>query len=400
MLNPTTSLEYLGFRVDSVKQCFQVPKRKIDSWASLRESILACKKSVDVKTLQRFQGKCISFSLAVPAAKLFIREISSGIASATASGLVQISPSLREELRQWRFLDTWQECMPWRDERHFNLSISTDASGFGWGGIVHMPLSDQKVGDYWSEQQRQLNISTKEMLALVNTVKALPACIKDCRLDAFVDSKVLIGAWEGQGSRSAQLTKATKELFWVLSDRNLQLCLSYVRSSDNLADDPSRRLSRMDSGLSKKAWSTVQRSFGGRVGHSIDLMALDSNSVTGKDGLPLPHFSPWPTPYSQGVNLFAQDLHLAENMENPYVFPPFILIGPVLKFLYKFKVSFTVVVPEIRPYPFWWPELMARTQSRVVLGAKGSLDVILAPTRCGFEPMACPFTLWACRVLF
>ena len=55
----TTSLEYLGFNVDSCKQSFLVPERKITSWACLREEILAHKKVVDVKTLQRFQGKCI-----------------------------------------------------------------------------------------------------------------------------------------------------------------------------------------------------------------------------------------------------------------------------------------------------------------------------------------------------
>lgn len=84
VLTPCTSLEYLGLVIDSESQCFRVPRRKIDEWASLREDILDAKTSVDVNTLQRFQGKCISFSLAVPAVKLFIQEMNSGIASAFA----------------------------------------------------------------------------------------------------------------------------------------------------------------------------------------------------------------------------------------------------------------------------------------------------------------------------
>ena len=55
----------------------------------------------------------MSFSLAVPATKLFIREMSSAIASASANGLVSISLALREELTHWRFLDSWQKCLPW-----------------------------------------------------------------------------------------------------------------------------------------------------------------------------------------------------------------------------------------------------------------------------------------------
>ena len=131
VLCPTTSLEYLGLIVDSVSQCFRVPSRKIEAWAFLRESILTHKESVHVKSLQRFQGKCISFSLAVPAAKLFIREISRGIGRVSSSGFMCLTQDLREELEYWRFLDTWEESVPWRSEYHMRMSVSSDASGFG-----------------------------------------------------------------------------------------------------------------------------------------------------------------------------------------------------------------------------------------------------------------------------
>lgn len=277
--------------------------------------------------------------------------------------------------------------------------MSTDASGHGWGGFVHLPSGDQQLGDYWDDNQRKINISTKEMLAVSNTVKALPLEATNCRLDAHVDSLVLIGAWEGQGSKnSPELTKATKELFWALCDRNLQLRLSYVPSCENQADGPSRQLSRLDSTLSSKAWGLVDRLFGGVYGHSIDLMALDSNAVVGRDGTPLPHFSP--SPNAQGVNLFAQDLGKVRNATNPFVFPPFGLIGAVLHFLYPFRIPFTIIVPEIYPRPLWWPELMARSANRVVIGVKADLNVLLSPTKHGFAPISCPFTLWACRVSF
>jgi hypothetical protein len=69
VLHPTRSLEYLGFIVDTSKQAFLIPERKASSFGKLRDHILGRKKSVDVKSLQRFQGKCISLSLAVPVAK-------------------------------------------------------------------------------------------------------------------------------------------------------------------------------------------------------------------------------------------------------------------------------------------------------------------------------------------
>ena len=399
VLSPTTALEYLGLVVDSEKLSFLIPVRKIESFAALREDILACKSWVALKTLQRFQGKCISFSLAVPMAKLFIREMSSAIARAPANGQVPLNEFLKEELSYWRFLDNWEQYLPWKEEKHYTVSLSTDASGHGWACVLHLPSGDQSFRDYWNPDQRELFISSKEMLALVHAIKALPQEIRNGRLDAYVDSQVMIGAWNAQGSKkSPQLTRVTKQLFFALSSRNIQLNLQYLPSQENQADAPSRRLSPLDVKLSVTAFAAVDQAFGGSGGHSFDLMALDSNAPMGRNGIPLPHFTPFLSPCSAGVNLFCQDLRSVSQMSNPYVFPPFGLIGPVLKFLYGFKIPFTVIIPEFNPPLFWWPELMARCPDKLCLGEQGDMDVLLTPSRSGYRPTPCTTSMWACRV--
>ena len=62
-----------------------------------------------------------------------------------------------------------------------------------------------------------------------------------------------------------------------------------------------KRMLPLDAILSNRAWNLVQDAFGGTVGHTINLMALDSNVVCGKDSLPLPHFTPFPSRGSQFV---------------------------------------------------------------------------------------------------
>lgn len=214
---------------------------------------------MDIKSQQQFQGKCISLSLAVPPAKLFIREISHAIVSASSNALVPLSQALRSELIHWRFLDTWRECVPWREERHLRLSVSSDASGYGWGTIFHESSGDWALGDYWDDCQKGLNISTKEMLALVNSIRAAPECVRDCRVDVFVDSQVLIDSWYGQGSsKSLELTNTTKDLFFVLAARNRQLNLFHVSSRENSADGPSRTICLSDSKLSLSVWAQVE----------------------------------------------------------------------------------------------------------------------------------------------
>ena len=400
VLYPAKRIEYLGHVVDSSKQAFELPGSKVVAFATLREEILACKKTVNVRTLQRFQGKCVSFSLAVPGAKLFIRNISSAIASSPGNGQVKMTDSLREEICHWRFLDSWKGHIPWREERHVRLSLSTDASGYGWGCVMHSTSGDQSFRDYWNPQQIGLNISTKEMLAISNAIKATPEHVRDCRVDVQVDSQVAIDTYNGQGSKnSPQLTAATKELYFTVVNRNLQLELSHIASDRNEADGPSRCLSALDSTLSPRVWELIEHTFGGLCGHTFDLMALDSNAQLSKGGTPLPHFTPCPSPQSKGVNFFAQDInHIGPAMANPYIFPPFGLVPAVLRFLTQFRIPFTIVVPELYPRPFWWPILTGLSRKAICLGSEGDWDVLRYPSRSGYKPRVCPFKLWAFRV--
>jgi len=136
VLTPVTSLEFLGLTVDSELQAFKIPPEKLKKFIALRESILELKKIVPTKTLQRFQGKkkkkkCISFALAVPAAKLFIRNIAGALSSAHRSSEVNFSSPLREEITHWRFMDTWTGHVSWRTEKHTRISVESEASGSG-----------------------------------------------------------------------------------------------------------------------------------------------------------------------------------------------------------------------------------------------------------------------------
>jgi len=133
----------------------------------------------------------------------------------------------------------------------------------------------------------------------------------------------------------------------------------YVPSLENPADTLSPRLSSLDYMLAPKIWNGVQKEFGGVEGHLCDLMALDSNVMTDKLGQPLPHFTPYPSPDSMGVNLFAQDLlKFSSAMQCPYIFLPHVLVGPVLHFLLSYRQSCTVMVLDIYPRKYWWPMLL------------------------------------------
>ena len=87
--------------------------------------------------------------------------------------------------------------------------------------------------------------------------------------------------------------------------------------------------------LSEKTWSQVQQAFGE---HSLDLFPLDSNAMIGIDGRPLQHFTPFWTPNTAGVNVFAQNI---SQQENCYAFPPFNLLVPLIGLINECQIVCT-----------------------------------------------------------
>ncbi|KAK2552756.1 Protein LIGHT-DEPENDENT SHORT HYPOCOTYLS 6 [Acropora cervicornis] len=146
---------------------------------------------------------------------------------------------------------------------------------------------------------------------------------------------------------------------------NLSLSLHYVPSHLNPAHQPSRVLSDLDCTLSQDRWKRIDTTFGP---HTIDLMALPSNVRHNRSGNPLPFFSPFPCPQSAGTNVFAQSI---ARQENAYLFPPFLLTGPLFRFLESQSCTFTIIVPDISPRKYWWPLVFCRASCAYKLASKG-----------------------------
>lgn len=111
VLEPTTWLKFLGMVFDQVK------------FAELRRSVLSKGSTIPLKSIQKLIGKCISFSLAFPGAKFYIREMGVTVGQASRVVDVTLSPTLREEIEFWHFLDGWQDAIPWIQESHMFVLI-------------------------------------------------------------------------------------------------------------------------------------------------------------------------------------------------------------------------------------------------------------------------------------
>lgn len=146
ILIPRQAVPYLGFMVNSVKQAFLLLEGKKRQFCHLIRFVLGS-DSIDLKTLQRLFGKCISFALAVPGARLFTNEINLAISKAARSSCpIPLSGSLMLEIESWTFLESWEDFLPWRSEFHRQVVLYSDASPFTWGAVL-IPLCPATINN-------------------------------------------------------------------------------------------------------------------------------------------------------------------------------------------------------------------------------------------------------------
>ena len=141
----------------------------------------------------------------------------------------------------------------------------------------------------------------------------------------------------------------------------------------------------------------IQDFFGGESGHTFDLMALDSNCMKDREGRNLPHFTPYPTPESAGVNMFSQDISTKDNF---YVFPPFNLTHAVLNFIVSSTATCSVVLKCGNVTPVWFPALQENISDALLIGLKGQRDCLMFPSKLGFvrDRKGLADNLWAIRL--
>lgn len=394
VLEPQSVLKWLGLIIDAPRQTFVVPEDKKISFRNLREEILSANHYVDLKTLQRFVGKCVSFILAVPAAKLYIREANWAIGACARKGYgsrIHLSDNLKKEIEHWSFLDVFSGPFPWRLERHMAMEIITDSSLSGYAAVR---MDGQIVTRGYWEGSDMSPIHVREAEAVYKGLCALGDEISHLYVDVFVDNMAVLLAWNSEGGRDPKLNDVLKRLFELTVRRNCTVRMKYVASSENLADGPSRILSKLDTRLDRDKWKQIDMKFGP---HTIDLMASDENVMCDGSGNRLRFFSEYPSALSSGVNVFAQILC---KEVNPYVFPPFGMIAPLLNYLVDQNVvRCTLVIPVYSPRPSWWPTMLQMAKDYYLLGKRGEKGVLWYPGPKGYEAdrIGLKYDLWAIR---
>ena len=237
-LIPKKQVPYLGFVIDSELQAFTLLPHNKEKFLRLVKETLA-RDILDLLTLQRLSGKCMSMSMAIPGERFYVDEINQTVSRATRSSRhVKMCPALKNEIEHWLSLETWDGFLPWRSEKHTHVKLFYISSRFAWGGALSPNAIETNVYDYCQASTIQADIATKETLALNNVLESFADTIKNAWVDAFVASMALARSWNRQRSRSQLLSGALNKLLETMTNLNMDLLLTFVPSSQNQADSP------------------------------------------------------------------------------------------------------------------------------------------------------------------
>lgn len=345
-LAPSTAVDYLGFHFDSVKLTMSLPDDKI-------EKLLAkCKLVIDLNTKNKLScqicaemiGGLVAASPAIPYGNVYLRKLEMDKQTALTknnnsfSGLLSLSTESLDDINWW--LTNLKFSVTNFGNENYDLELHTDASMTGWGAVC----SDSATNGKWSKSEKHLHINVLELKAILYGLQSFYDNNK--RVLVRSDSSTAVAYINRYGGcRSEECQRIAKKIWQWCEARNCTIFASYIPGIyNNMADFQSREsFDNSDFMLGREFYKICIQKYGVP---EIDLFATHLSRQCEK-------FISWrPDPKSVCVDAFTLSW-----TQFFYAFPPFALVGKVLRKVVQDKARGIVVAP-YWPTQAWFPLLM------------------------------------------
>ncbi|KAK3246227.1 hypothetical protein CYMTET_44229 [Cymbomonas tetramitiformis] len=319
---PTQLVEYIGLEVDLKAGQFRVTparmqKIHLQSKALLSEASRQ-RRWLPARKLAAFTGLCQSVYLAVPPARLYLRELHFVLSTRRGWGT-----------KIWR--------NPTRAKVH------SDASLFAWGGVLNLKHAAR---GFWSDELRHLHITHFELEAVYKTVQSFLRELTSKVVRLYCDNQAVVAMLSHFTSRSPELMRRMRRL-WILLDLNdIELQARYIRSEANeWADRLSRDKDLDDWRLNRRWFQWAEREW---HRHTVDRFASELSAQLPR------YYAQWHDPGCEGVDSLA----FSWLGEVNWVSPPWSLLDEVAHKLREEGCAATVVAP-YWPGQMWFQQLEA-----------------------------------------
>ena len=358
----TTTLPILGYVLDTVRRLILLPPSRLDALVSAAGALLttACSsgRRVPFKPLQRFTGKAVSCSLALPAGRLYLRRLYAAQKGHRHSRTVRLTHGAVRDLTWWRRLKSGSDVGRALWLPSLGL-LTTDASQYGWGGTWNELVPAR---GFFSAADRPSHINVKEVaavrLSLLSLHRHFP--IRAGELHLRIDNRVAMTCINHFSTRSAALAVELRRLYDLCKELGLSIRATWIASVANVwADKLSRDRDRTDWRLHPCLFRRLSARYGA---HSVDLFASSLNTHC-------PRFYSLPaSPGCDAVNGLAQDWSTGNLWANP----PFSLIALVLAKIVAEAATVTLILP-VWQAQAWWAEALGRANEAFLLPRSAGL---------------------------
>ena len=244
IFEPTTTLEFLGFIIDSMDITVSLTIDKKVSIKTLCTQTLTSEHNT-VRDIACLLGKFSSSFIAVPQGKLHFRNLERNktkaliINKGNFDKQISLSNIAKAEIAWWEDHIMHSFAPIIRDNP--TIVITTDASLLGWGrGACGL---GKKTGGHFTTLEKEVHINVLESKAVLFGLQAVCGDINNQHIKVLVDNSATVGAINNKGSsKSVTLDTQTKEIWeWVL-DRKNWLTASHIPGVLNVeADKESRK---------------------------------------------------------------------------------------------------------------------------------------------------------------
>ena len=354
VLIPTQRLVFLGFVLCTLTMTVRLTTEKV---LKIKENIrnVLEKSTHSIQSIAELVGQLVATFPGVPLGKLYYRQIdidkstSLKRAHGDFSETMVLSAIAKSDLNWW--FQNLEYCYTNIRRENPKFTLKTDASNFGYGGCFH----NKTTKGQWSKSEESLHINQKELLAVFYCLKELCASETNATIKIMTDNTTTLCYVNNMGGKIDSCNAIARKIWLWAVERNIWLICSFIPGKYNYqADKLSRMLNETTEWSLKPAhFESVCKRY---PGLNIDLFASHCNRK-------LPKYVSWlPDKHAAFCDAFTLDW----SMFFPYAFPPFCIIGKVLRKVQSDKATIVIVVPEWRSQ-YWFALLMSMLTEKPLL---------------------------------
>ena len=342
---PTQEIQHLGFVLNSRDMTVRLTQEKFQKFRELCKQFLR-KEYVSIREFSELIGKMVASEYGVPYAKLFHKRlhITKNEQLRKQRGNFDAKFRLNEICKQdinW-WIDNIEISKKYVCVGNPEIIIRSDASLTGWGGVYE----SQSTGGRWSAEENSYHINQLELLAVYLTLKSFCSNASCVHIHAQIDNTTAVTYINKMGGMKENLNDLTREILLWCINRNIWLTAAHLPGSENCEADYESRNSNDDTEweLDSEVYIKIEQYFGSP---DIDLFASRLNyKVT-------PYCSYRPDPNAKLVDAFTFNWGTNFN----YIFPPFSILGAVLRKIVQDQADAIVIAP-LWPTQPWFPKIL------------------------------------------